>query len=316
MAARFALTAARCVAVAATVTMTACSSLPDLSFGPITDGGSPGDGPVVVGQCTCETPPAGWTPVNFAAASRPSCPASETASDLRVIGGDGAPSCTCTCSDVGGGCTTGDFTVSISTEATCGVTPTNASIPVAMGSCAALGTTITVPTGAFAKVVAPVPTSCAPKAALASAVTSGRTCEPPKSASCSADQLCAPTAASGLTSCVARAGSNACPPEFPNRSTAGTAADESKACLGCACGAPAACTGGKVSLYDGSNCKVVGSSHGFDVASVCAATSDSNFTATHFKSSPPQGGCSNTTPTAQPTPGTLTFTDGRTVCCK
>lgn len=71
-----------------------------------------------------------------------------------------------------------------------------------------------------------------------------------------------------------------------------------------------------MSLYDGSMCKLVGASHGSDVASVCAATSDSNFTATHFKSTPPQGGCSGTTPTAPATPGTLTFTDERTVCCK
>ena len=159
MVVRIVLIAARCIAVAAT--LMACSSLPDLSFGQITDGGSQGDGPVVVGKCTCQTPPAGWTPVNFAATSRPSCPAFETASDLRVIGGDGTASCTCTCIGVGGGCTTGNFALSVTSEATCGVTPTNASIPVDVGACTALGTAINIPTVAFAKAAAPAPTSCA-----------------------------------------------------------------------------------------------------------------------------------------------------------
>ena len=141
-------------------------------------------------------------------------------------------------------------------------------------------------------------------------------CEPPKSASCGADQVCTPTATTGLASCIARAGANACPPGFPSRRTAGTAADESQACLGCACGAPSACAGGSVSLYDGSACKTNGSSHGaVGIASTCTATSDGSFNATHFKATPPTGGCA-AMPTTQPTPGALTFADLRTVCCK
>ena len=103
---------------------------------------------------------------------------------------------------------------------------------------------------------------------------------------------------SGLVSCITRPGANACPPEFPKRSTAGSAADESKACVGCVCGAPTACTGGSVSLYDGSMCRTNGSSHGaVDIASGCAATSDASFTAMHLRSPRlPTGGCA-----AQPT---------------
>jgi hypothetical protein len=70
-----------------------------------------------------------------------------------------------------------------------------------------------------------------------------------------------------------------------------------------------------VSIYDSSMCKTLGASQGaVNIGSSCAATSESGFLATHFKSTPAGGGCAQT-PTTQPTPGKVSFTEPRTVCC-
>jgi hypothetical protein len=305
------VTIRRITVVSAAAALFACSSLPDLTFD---DGGSTSGGPAL--PCNCQSVPAGWTPVSFAAASRPTCPSATSPTDLRVAAGDGTPSCSCTCADVGEGCASGAFTLALAAEPTCLVAPTTASVPADGSACTELKSSFMVPSGAFAKATHAAPTSCSAKAALASPVTDGRLCAGASSGSCSADQACVPAAASGFQSCISKPGTDACPSEFPKRSTGGTNADESKACLGCACGAPPACTGGSVSVYDGVGCKTNGQSHGaVDIGSKCAATSDSNFTATHFKSTPPSGGCATAMKTP-PVPGTLTFTDTRTVCCK
>ena len=293
----------------------ACSSLPDIHFDSSEAGVAAGDGGVPV-LCACEAAADGWVPVNFAATSRPSCPAGEAAIDVRVASGDGTPTCACTCTGVGGTCGTGNVTVSVTGEATCGIAPATTTVASAEGSCTPLGAPVTVPATAFAKAIRPPPTSCVGTPRLASPLTDGRVCEPPPSSNCGAGQACKPATTRGLTSCVAKAGMNACPGDFPKRSTVGTGADESKACVGCACAAPTPCTGGTVSLYDSSSCKTNGSFHGaVDISTGCAATSDTGFSATHFRSTPATGGCA-AAPTTQPTPGTLAFTNARTVCCK
>jgi hypothetical protein len=175
---------------------------------------------------------------------------------------------------------------------------------------------VNVPVGAFAKITHAAPTSCAANSGPMNKASGGRMCQLPPSSACAAGLACAPSAVKGFQSCVTKPGANDCPADYPNKNTAGTSADDSQTCLGCACGAPTACTGGTVSLYDGSMCKAVGSNHGaVNIGTGCAATSDSGFTGTHFKSTPAAGGCSQT-PTTQPTPGKVTFADQRTVCCR
>ena len=72
VAAGFVFKAVRGTVVAKDRARTACSSLPDVRFDE--PDGAAGDGGIVVASCTCQVPPAGWTPVNFAATSRPSLP--------------------------------------------------------------------------------------------------------------------------------------------------------------------------------------------------------------------------------------------------
>jgi hypothetical protein len=64
-------------------------------------------------------------------------------------------------------------------------------------------------------------------------------------------------------------------------------------------------------------CKTVGNSkHADDIGATCNDLApSSSFTATHFQSTPPTGGCA--APTAKGTvSGTASFTNERTVCCK
>jgi len=134
-----------------------------------------------------------------------------------------------------------------------------------------------------------------------------------------AGEVCAPksTSGGGLSSCITTSGKAACPSGFPNRSTAGTSATDTRACIGCACDAPVPCTGGSISLFDNAMCKTVGMSrHADDIGATCNDLApSSSFTATHFESKAPTGGCA--APTANGTvTGTVSFTNERTVCCK
>lgn len=332
-------------------TLLACSSLPDLSFdgdgGPVVDGSGVDGG--VDASCTrgaaeicddgvdndcdgkidcadsdcnagfsCQAAPADWALIAFSASAQPACPAGAAQTDLKVSDGDGAAACSCSCSGVGGACT-GNVTVVATNEATCGVSPGMGSVPQGAGGCTALAANVPVPAGAFAKVVQPVgPTSCAVVSAAKGPIATGRACQAARyGGGCGGGQICAPKPTTGLESCVAKAGKNVCPTGFPARHTVGTTANDQRTCTGCACGVPTPCAGATVSLYDAATCKTVGQNHGaVDIGSTCATTSDSSFTATHFRStSVTGGGCG--LPTAQAVPGgTLSFTDERTVCCK
>lgn len=322
----------------------ACSSLPDLRFdeggieGGVADGPA---GPCVPsgseicddgidndcngeidcrdGSCSqgfrCADVPAGWTAVAFASATTPACAPSTAGTDLEVAAGDGTAACACTCAGAGGSCATGNFTVTLSAEATCGIGTTTGVVPKS-GNCVALGVSINVQSyGRIAPVVGP--TSCTPTPAVSGALTAGRLCQAPRSgAGCDADEVCAPRAANGFETCITKPGKNVCPPGFSKRSTAGTSAVDARTCTGCTCGAPTACVGGKVSLYGNSMCKTQGANDGAEgIDSACDGLDpDEGFTATHYESTPPSGGCGM--PTSPGTAGgTLTFVDERTVCC-
>jgi len=268
---------------------------------------------------SCEDAPAGWTAVGFSARDRPDCRSGETRSDLRVVSGDGSATCTCSCNAVGGSCASNNFALRLTTENTCNVAPTTANIPPNAGGCSPLGSSFNVPGGAFARITAVAPSSCAANATPSGgSLTSGRLCQAQRfGTGCAPNQVCAPRPAGGLNSCVTKTGTNACPTGFGTRSTAGAVGTDGRTCTGCQCAPPTPCSGGSVSVYDGSMCKTNGAFQGAEgITASCAATSDSGFSATHFRSTPATGGCGGT-PTTQPTPGgALTFTEQRTVCCK
>ncbi len=334
-----------------TCALVACSSLPDLHFadsdgeGGVGEGGTEGGNPLCKGggpeicndgvdndcnllaDCTdsfckdngftCETIPSGWTAVTFSATARPSCGPGETPIDLKVAAGDSTGTCNCSCKAAGGDCGSGNYTVASAGDTACASGATTTSVPVDNGACTALNATIALSTRAMAT-PPQAPTSCMVVADLSAALTDGRLCQPPGvGAGCAAGQACAPKASGSLASCITMSGKAACPSEFPKRSSAGTSATDTRACSGCACAAPLPCTGGSVSLYDNAMCKTVGNSkHADGIGATCDDLAPSSaFTATHFKSTPPMGGCA--APTANGTvTGGVSFMGERTVCCK
>lgn len=328
--------------------LVACSSVPDITFGDPGDGGT--DGRVIDPNCkpsgaeicddgidndcngltdcqddrctsgfSCQEAPEGWTAVAFAATAAPPCPTGETTTALKVSAGDGmTASCTCTCGPVGPACTTGSFTLTMSNDVACAVTPTTASIPTSSG-CAPLLTPFSF-NATNAKIAPQAPTSCAPKLSLNGALTDGRLCEAAKlGRGCGTNQVCAPKPTAGLTSCITKAGKSACPAGFTKRSTAGTDAVDQRMCTGCTCNAPAPCVGGSVSVYDNSMCATNGAvkNGAKGITQTCAATTpDPSFSATHFEATPPTGGCATAPATPAGATGGVTFTAERTVCCK
>ena len=271
------------------------------------------------GAFSCQDAPPDWTAVEFAAAARPACPASTAANDLRVSAGDGTASCTCSCTPVGGACTSGTYAVTTSGENMCSTAAATRNVAVNTGNtCTALSSDL--PVAGFVVRALPVgPTSCNPAASINGPITNGRVCQVGQvGKGCGTNQVCAPKPPAGLSSCITKTGANVCPAGFTKRSTAGTAEDDQRTCTGCACAAPTGCTGGSVTLFESSMCKTNGAnSDRADIGTSCAgAAPTSVFVASHFKSTPPTGGCSGT-PAAPAVPGgTLTFTDQRTLCCK
>jgi hypothetical protein len=270
---------------------------------------------------TCQDVPAGWTAVSFAADRRPSCPDGADTIDLKVASGDSTATCMCSCNPVGGSCASGNYVISTANDGTCSTAPATKSVSVDSAACTPLsGGGLALASRAMIT-APPGPTSCAPSGGMTAALTSGRLCQPRSlGGGCGANQACAGRQGNGegLAVCVTMAGKAACPAAFPQRSTAGTDATDNRACNGCTCGSPTACTGGTVSLYDSFMCKANGGSQRADnITTNCAQLDpDSNFTATFFKSTPPSGsGCGTPTSQGVVTGGVL-FTNERTVCCK
>jgi hypothetical protein len=271
---------------------------------------------------TCQDVPSGWTAVSFSPAARPSCPDGTATIDLKVSDGDGTTaSCNCSCKSAGGSCTTGaSYVVGSANDAACTTTPTTTTVSVDTAACTALATNISL--ASRAKISEPSgPTSCEVNAAVSGALTDGRLCQAPAGGAatggCGANQICAAGGTQNLATCIAMNGKSACPASFPNRSTAGTDATDTRSCTGCACAPPSPCTGGSVSLFTTANCKTTGAAqlHTDAITSSCnALTPDQGFTAAFFKSTPPSGGCG--APTAQgAVSGGLTFANERTICC-
>ncbi|HEY8078967.1 MAG TPA: hypothetical protein VIF62_32770 [Labilithrix sp.] len=265
----------------------------------------------------CADMPAGFTVVAFAGATQPTCPAGSTPTDLKVVSGDGAATCACSC---GGTCAAGNFMVSLSTEMTCSVAPTTATVPAAAATCKALAANITMPSSGFGEIIEPPTPTCAPNPSITRpSITTGRACAPARfGGGCSVGQVCAPKPGAGTATCVSKTGATACPPGYPTQNRAGSAASDTRNCnTGCACGGGTACTGGTLSLYNDNQCKEAGAHHADEgIATTCVALSDSSgFSAAFYSATPPTGGCGAPTSPATVS-GTLSFTDERTVCCK
>lgn len=273
------------------------------------------------GAFSCQDAPPDWTAVEFAAAARPACSSNTAMIDLRVSAGDGSATCNCSCGAVGGSCTAGTWTLTTGTDAACAVGVATKTVPLntGLGNCTAIGSSFGV--GASIMKTAPTgPTSCNATAAVNGPISNGRLCQPSKyGKGCGTNQVCAPKPPGGATSCVTKLGASACPGGFTKRNTAGTTENDQRTCTGCACAAPASCTGGSVSVYEGSMCKTNGANadRAENIGTACgAAQPTASFTAMYVKSTAPTGGGCGA-PTTPATPGgALTFTDQRTVCCK
>jgi hypothetical protein len=292
---------------------------------------------------TCiATPPNGWSLVGEADDARPACPAEyPTATDLDVVAGTGAGTCSCDCSPTvpAEACNAQTSTVRISGVNTCNGADTTQSVFAAQGACSALTSPIAVPNGqSFGKSTPPAaPTACGAATQITTVppITAGRTCAPTAAPTfgigCGVGQVCARKASAGLALCVQKSGTiDACPGTYPARKTAGSASEpvdagpdaddggdagapatvDNRTCNACACNTPS-CTA-TVTLYENANCS--GSTTGA-LGAACGATTNKNFTALAFKSATSGTGCSVAAGFNTATAGAISFTGPTTICC-
>jgi hypothetical protein len=267
-----------------------------------------------------DAPPTGWALVALAETTQPACPTGYTAStDLKVVSGAVAHTCSCSCAATGGtSCTSASVAVATSGENTC-MADTSTNINNNVGAtCTALAADLDIPMGTdFAKLATPGgPTSCNNTPTLTKLnPTDGRACTPPMrgGSGCAASTQTCLLKPAGFTMCVSKAGNQACPAGFTKQRHAGSAATDSRMCSACTCN-NAPCASDVVLWSNGAcNAKMAHLTTANNTScSAPLAGSDMNFTAKYYKSTT-TGGCSvGTAPTPQ---GMLTFTDERTICC-
>ena len=293
-------------------------------------------------QCI-PTPPVGWTLTAESDDTRPACPTDyATTRDIQVVTGTGSGTCSCTCALTNGteACILQQSSVLIATTNACASAANGAQTPQIVSAnatnCTALTTNIDLPNpNSFGQVTTPAnpPSGCSPTVTKNGfpAITAGRTCTPPTpepaGGGCGIGQVCArKTGVAGLALCVQKAGTNTCPSAaYPTRKTAGgeTFADggvvdggatqDNRDCNTCSCSSPT-CTNASVTLSDQADCTTGGSKNtSGPMTTACAATTNKNFTATHYKSTITAGGC---TPTFNPaSTNGIAFTDTTTICC-
>jgi ferredoxin-like protein FixX len=247
--------------------------------------------------------PAGWDPILLADNGRPTCPAGYTGStDVRVVRGDGAITCACSC---GGGC---DPTITLTegTEPTCTVTPTTATFQANTTKCTGKGFDLS---SGFTKATAGSGTCSANDAPIKSELTDGRTCTPPQraGAGCEGARRCMPKT-TGFATCVAKAGVSVCPATlFTKQRRSGTTANDQRACAGCACNSTPCDV--ELELWSHPVCQ---GSAGLKITNSCAANgSISNVKA--YKSTV-TGGCAQATPSTPQ--GAIVFENEQTICCR
>jgi hypothetical protein len=134
---------------------------------------------------------------------------------------------------------------------------------------------------------------------------------------CAVGGVCAPTAASQYSVCIAQNGDKACPAGYPNKHTVGTGYADKRTCGSCSCSVSATCVNPTETIYTQDNCSTTGSGQVSTVLTAdgqCDDVNDGNgqtyvaytYAATVSPSCGTTGGSVS---------GTVTVTGGQTVCC-
>lgn len=260
--------------------------------------------------------PSGWDAVAFSAQSRPACPGGYAAA-LDVVSAPPDPStCSCTCTEQkAASCSEGTVGIA-SNGTTCPAAP-NFPLNANGSQCGPLSLN-TVNNGKVK--IAPLP----PTQGTCNGTPDGTTPPPVEGRSCDATALgtgcpnggaCVTSPGAPFVSCVAQDGAASCPAGFPNGSTVGTSADDTRSCTSCACGTSATCSNPKLTFYSDGSCTQ--GAHDLPVTSSCDPVSDGNGNSyKSFKYTSDIGGAScQTTKDSTPT-GSLVLVGERTVCCQ
>lgn len=344
------------IALAALVVgvVTACSSVPDITFEDNPDAGGGRDA-LADGRCVASGPercddgidndcngladcadpacqpthqcvdpaPAGWDLVAFAPDARPACPTGYGASsDVKSVLGSGAGTCSCACTPTTGSCT--PISVTVSDAAGCGGTTSTASNIAPNASCTKLPTNVTVPNvnNPPSKLTfGAAPSACAGSVTLAGgSLAQGRACATPaaKGTGCQGSQVCVPKPTGFAGLCVSKTGATACPAgAYTQQRTAGTdLSNDGRGCGACTCETkPCA---GTITLFGEADCTTGGAKKtSGPIGTTCAATEDKNYAATHYKTDGITNGCAIAAGgfNAAMT-GSIAWDQERTVCCK
>ncbi len=271
------------------------------------------------GFACVDAPPAGWTAVILAPASRPPCPAGYTSpTELRVVTGNGNFTCQCQCTPSGGTNPTcaasGMWTIKTGTDNTCDAGADTQQFPASTNNQCQ---NKMYDSQAFAEMM---PNDQGPAACAGGDNDNGSRiqpkdgvkCVPPAAGGkgCSGAQLCKPKA-TGFLQCIAKLGNEACPSGYTKQHRTGTTVNDQRTCSGCTCNTQPCL--GEVEIWAQPNCmgnstaKITTATHGTCAAATPVANAKS------FKSTI-GGGCSVATQSTAS--GALSFGNEETICCK
>ena len=266
--------------------------------------------------------PSGWTWLVYSQDSRSPCGLGYgTPTDVEEGIDAAAPTCSCGCTVTGGGCTTGNLTITSGTNGTCSNNSTQTD--TAAGGCQTLGTSINTGGGVKIAVTGPVSDGGTCTAAADASVPpvgydhQGRTCVPAASpdAGCGGGNVCLPDP-TPFSACITQTGNNACPTGFPNQHLIGSTVDDTRGCSGCGCtvnsGDAGAC-GGSVTFYHDFTPGTCASGTGVvPVDSTCTTLNAHTWNDYEYV---PEGGATCTPTGTASADGGVVFGNLATVCC-
>lgn len=199
-------------------------------------------------QCTCTPPlPNGWQFVAYDPMTRPSCPSSYgSPTDTHENPTAAATQCACNCSGLAtqptctadasfaygfgsGSMTCNTFTGNITCGSVCRTTNVSHSGNANDLSYLSVNGTVT-PSGGSCNAASPSVTTPAPTS------QQGRVCALQDTPGVCGQGACVPTPSQGYAVCIAKAGMDACPQDFPNAHVVGDAIGDTRSC------GPNACT--------------------------------------------------------------------------
>lgn len=252
-------------------------------------------------------PPDGWDLILLSTdEDRPKCPTGYGAStNVRVVEGDGSLTCGCDCGNNCGA----TITLTKGTELTCTDSPSTDTFQNQNDPSKCTGKSSFNLGSGFAKVTSSAGTCNPTETATKGDLVDGRTCAPQNiGAGCPGSQRCVPKKnTSELTTCIAKAGSNACPAtayKKPWRS--GTSATDQRSCAGCVCDSNP-CTV-ELDLWIHPSCQGAAN---LTIGESC----DPNGAVSNLRSYKVKttSGCSLATPSTSQ--GAIVFTNEQTICC-